>query len=150
MNILPAGQGRILSDAFPGLAEFIQIMITQTATFQPQSPASAYARVQKVTAPKPPPDGTVREKNYSLRLGQLKLKYSEQEAAKKTVADTGPKGNQFFAKAMGAAQEQKECLFSLRQQGPEPGTVPRPAACRAYSEQQYAYLNPQNMINRFV
>jgi hypothetical protein len=125
-------------------------MITQ-ATAQ-NSPASAYARVQRDTAPKPPADAALREKNYSLRMGRLRLKYSTREPYQSP--DAGQKAipaDKDFSHTLQAVGEEKKILFSLRSHEPGSPAVSRPAACRAYAAQEKAPLGAnRHMLSFFV
>jgi len=116
------------------------------------SPASAYARVQRETAPKPPADAALREKNYSLRVGRLRLEYSSREPYQSP--EPGQKissADKDFTRTFKAASEEKKILFSLRSQEPGASSVSQPAACRAYSVQKNApFQSNRQMLNCFV
>ncbi len=124
-------------------------MISQTAAHQ-QSPALAYARVQDITSPKTTDKTSVQEKNYTLRLGRLKLEYSREEARPESGSAKIPPPD--FTEHLEGAWEKESCLYSLHRQQKEKGVgvMPRAAACRAYSHQQNALEANAQMINHSV
>jgi hypothetical protein len=125
-------------------------MITHATALN--SPASAYARVQRETAPKPPADAALREKNYSLRVGRLRLEYSSREPYQNPDAGQKiPPADRDFTRTFKAASEDKKILFSLRSHEPGSPAVSRPAACRAYAAQEKAPLGAnRHMLSFFV